>query len=312
MRPGLAWLTVFSLGAPLPARGDTVVVVEGPDGLVRALEERGHRVLRRADVEARLGHDEEAVDPARLAKVRTLAAEGREALYAGADLGVASERLLRALRLAAEAGEGALPDEELARLHLDLGVARLGAGARDEAEREVALALELDPALELDTSVHGPPVRRLVERLRGSRGGARRETRRAGDGALREALAAAPGDSGAALAIAEALGADLVVSVRRERSGRWTARVVGPARAEGRLAAASLAELAAGIDAGDAVGAGGTSPVARPRAEDDGPSPWWWLGAGAAVLVVGVVVGAVVLTADDGDAGRTVVAEFDR
>lgn len=307
MRFDVAGIAACVLAAPLGAGAETIVVVEGPRALVEALEARGHRVLALADVEAQL----RGLDRDERAAVDRLAREGRDALYGGGDLATARARLEEALR---RGGEG-LPANDRARLQLDLGVAHLGAGDRDDAERAIGAALRLDPDLEQDPAVHGPPVRRLVDRLRAR---APRSARRDDDAELRADLEAAPSNPEAALRVAAALDADLAVAARPAPNGRWTARVIGPRRREGRVTAASLAELAAGLDAERAARPSvaarrGPERVAPDEGDegDGGGGLAWWIGGGVAIVVAGVVVGALVLSQGDDEEGMTLVARFE-
>ncbi|MBI2894825.1 MAG: PEGA domain-containing protein [Deltaproteobacteria bacterium] len=147
-----------------PAAADPIVLGEG-EGTVRELEARGHRAVGPDDARADLGRRAGAApDPA---PIRALAAQGRAA-YAQTDFPAAIEALRQASAAAFAAGPDALPRGELAAIHLDLGIAELARGWRGEAEIEVALALRLDPAVAVDRSLHGPPVWRMVERVRAS------------------------------------------------------------------------------------------------------------------------------------------------
>ncbi len=154
------WIAAGLMVAPGVARADEIVVLGGSAELARGLEARGHRV---ALAERLDGH----ADPGgRAAAVRADAARGREALFGRADFGGAVSSLERAAVAIPAAGLEHFDAAELARLHLDLGLARLGAGADTAADADLAWALRLDPALALDPAVHGPPVRRAVDRLR--------------------------------------------------------------------------------------------------------------------------------------------------
>lgn len=153
--------------AALPAEArETIGVVGAAGDLPRFLRSSQRRVLDPAEVRARL---EVRAGGRRLDELRALAREGRRGLYSTGDFAAAADALSRAARGWLESGGGATPLPEIAKVLLDLSVALEATGDAQGAERELALALRLDPRLAADPAVHGPPVRRALERARSSR-----------------------------------------------------------------------------------------------------------------------------------------------
>jgi len=157
------------LGCATIAEAGPVVVIGDGAAVASELRERGRRVLDGVELRRELGARAPDVatpgdDPARLAE------EGRAALYARADFAGARAQLSRAADALIARSIEPPARRLLARVQLDLGVALLAAGDTEGAEREIALALRLEPGLSLDRALHGPDVRELVDRLRAAPG----------------------------------------------------------------------------------------------------------------------------------------------
>jgi len=255
------WIAAGLMVAPGVARADEIVVLGGSAELARGLEARGHRVARAERL------DGDAVPGDRAAAVRADAARGREALFGRADFGGAVSSLERAAVALPAAGLEHFDATELARLHLDLGLAHLGAGAETAADGDLAWALRLDPALALDPAVHGPPVRRAVERLRAEALAAPRvslavRTEPAGARVTIDAqvVGASPVDH------AVAVGPHYVLATQDGRRPASARVLAGPSGAQVSLvlrAAPPAADVEAALRAGDLERAARRLPAAR-------------------------------------------------
>lgn len=148
---------------PVGARAETVAVLGDGGEIARAIAAPDREVMGPSAARTLLAAKRRgaAADPS---AARALAAAGREA-YAGAFFDEAVDQLSRAAATYLATGLRDVPADEIASLHLDLGLAHLAAGDRELAEREVALALRIQPAI-VPAASHGPPVRRFVEAVR--------------------------------------------------------------------------------------------------------------------------------------------------
>jgi hypothetical protein len=243
-------------------------------------------------------------------------AEALEA-YRGGRLDVALERFEAAVRV-----EGNAP-EELAAIHLHLGILRATMGENDAAGREFELALAIRPDLEVPSEL-GPEPSALFERARAARGGR----------AVRvEVTAASPprptGETRIRVAVLDAPeGGVGSIGVRAGPPGQgapaWARRIEGTAANVAIPAEAWRGQpsLSIAVDALDPWGGTaarevlevlGTSPSSgardrpgdgtTPRADDDDDgggffsTAWPWIGL---VVIAGAAAAAIVwLTASE-------------
>jgi hypothetical protein len=237
--------------------------------------------------------------------------------YRGGRLDVALERFEAAVR---SAGNG---PEELAAIHLHLGILRATIGETDVARREFELALAIRPELEAPSEL-GPEPRALFERIRADRAGRPLRVEVAPVGAarsdaetrIRVAVRDAPADAVPSIGVTAAP-ANAPPSWRpwSERGPGPEAELVVPAQAWGGGAGLTImvhaldpwggtvAHEILDLEAAGEHGAAGDGTGSPPDDDDDGEgggffsTAWPWIGL--LVIAGGATAAILVLTASD-------------
>ena len=166
--------SIACMAVAVPARADVLLLGDVSDedrALLRdaigaSLEDA---VLTPADLRAELraAADTLGEDPTHATTREAL--EQAHRAYVELRLGPSLEAYGRALESATASTRAAADRVAIARILFERSLVHLAAQRRDDAERDLVAALQLDPTLRPDENVYGEPVRELLRRARAAR-----------------------------------------------------------------------------------------------------------------------------------------------